>query len=127
MATYHEYVDIHGPIRDQAIASFRLIPELAALSDAELLATTWEAYQMLVADLLDARDCPNCEGYGELDPGGGAPWILCPTCGDDGWTYGRDAVEQPHPNKNEGLPPPPGGGNPRRRPTRPTPIDTGGR
>jgi hypothetical protein len=126
MANYHEYVDVHGAIRDQAIASFRLIPQLGGLTDEQILADTWDAYQMLIADLLDAQDCPNCEGHGELDPGGGN-LILCPTCGEDGWTYGRVNSDTPHPPKNESLPPAPTGGGPKRRPDRPAPIDTSGR
>jgi hypothetical protein len=51
--SYSDLVDIHGPVRNQAMGSFRLIPQLAPLADADLLAATWEAYRALIADRAD--------------------------------------------------------------------------
>jgi len=120
---YPDLVDIHGPLRNQGLAAFRLIPELAGLDDATLLSKAWPVWQLLVADLLDARDCPNCEGKGEL---GTLPnEILCPTCDSDGWTYGRAMSDAVHPEKNLALPPPPDTSDPRDRPSRPADVDAG--
>jgi len=121
MTTYHELVDVHGPVRNAAIAAFRLVPQLNSLSEREILDASWEAYQALVAEILDAQDCPNCGGRGEL----GEPpnEILCPTCGSDGWTYGRQMTDQAHPTLAPDLPDA-SPGTPNLRPSRPAPLPT---
>lgn len=121
---YHQLVDVHGELRNRALAAFRLIPQLADLSDAELLNASWPVWRLLVADLLDATDCPNCLGAGDLDDSG-TP-IECPTCGGDGWQYGAKFVEISKAPRDDGLPPPLDGRTDPTfpaRPTRPKSVD----
>ena len=94
---YAQLVDVHGPERAMAMASFRGIDALSSLSEAELMRAVWPCWQALVGALLDAKECPDCVGYGELTDG------ECPTCGGDGWTYGRRLRPIPHPSANPEL------------------------
>jgi len=118
---YPDLVDFHGSLRNQALSAFRLIPELAGLNDAELLTKVWPAWQHLVADLLDASDCPNCLGKGELDEQPNE--IPCPTCDGDGWLFGRIFNDQIKPPRNPGLPPATTTNSPRDRPSRQPELD----
>lgn len=119
--TYAQLVDRHGPTRLQAMAAFRLIPQLAGLTDEELHVATFEAWQVIVADFLDQVDCPNCDGVGSLDEVPNE--IICPTCNGDGSTYARRITTTTRAALDPALPAKTSTRRKLERPPRPLPLD----
>jgi hypothetical protein len=109
--SFASMVDRHGPIRATLMSSLWRLPEFQGMSFAELMAHTWEAWQEMVAELLDAALCPNCDGYGQL----GVGKVDCPTCDSVGYVFGREIVDVVRPEYDPALPPPsPGVQRPQR-------------
>lgn len=115
MVTFAQLVDRHGPTRASAMQAFRHLPRYRDMPFAELMAETWPVWQQIVADLLDATDCPNCDGTSQLGPTN----IDCPTCDGVGYTFGRQIVDVTRPKFDSRLPPPSTGVE---RPKRPDPL-----